>query len=110
MEKREKYEMIQYELVGAQFNYRECQPHCLMYPSQLIQGEDVIIYKRLGLGRLFCDMETRKAMRTANYKHTSKQGSSPQHMCHEIRHQVDEVENMPGYNHFEIIESEETFL
>ena len=40
-----------------QFNYRECQPHCLMCPSQLIQGEDVIIYESMGLGRLFCRRE-----------------------------------------------------
>lgn len=34
-----------------------------MCPSQLIQGEDVIIYQSPGLGRLFCQREKREGMR-----------------------------------------------
>lgn len=34
-----------------------------MCPSQLIQGEDVIIYQSPGLGRLFCQREKREGAR-----------------------------------------------
>lgn len=47
-----------------------------MCPSQLIQGEDVIIYQSLGRGRLFCQSQKREGMRVWKREKQSKDGSA----------------------------------